>query len=103
MTPIQVAGHTLRAEDVQVYLRMNADGAMVANHGSTQSFADSAAYAVMLGQLLGDQLGVDGFVSMECTFKAGPCFVVLEASGEVVVLEPRTPADAASLREMLKL
>jgi hypothetical protein len=103
VTPIQVAGHTLRAEDVQVYLRMNADGAMVANHGSTQSFADSAAYAVMLGQLLGDQLGVDGFVSMECTFKAGPCFVVLEASGEVVVLEPRTPADAASLREMLKL
>ena len=103
VTPIQVAGHTLRAEDVQVYLRMNSDGAIVANHGSSQAFADSAAYAVMLGQLLGDQLGVDDFFSMECSFKAGQCFVVLEPSGEVVVLEPRTPADAASLRELLKL
>jgi hypothetical protein len=103
VTPIQVAGHTLRAEDIAVYLRMNADGAMVANSGSSQSFADSAAYAVMLGQLLGDQLGVDGFYSMECAFKAGPCFIVLESNGEVVVLEPRTAADAAPLREMLKL
>ena len=26
----------------------------------------------MLGQLLGDQLGVDGFCAMECSFKAQP-------------------------------
>ncbi len=103
VTPIQVAGHTLRVEDVQVYLRMSPDGTMVANHGSSQTFADSAAYAVLLCQLVGDQLGVEGFIAMECAFKANACFVVLEPSGEVVVLEPRTPADAASLREMLKL
>ncbi len=103
VTPIQVAGHTLRSEDFQVFLRMNRDGGVLASHGSSQEFADIAAYALRLAQLIGDGLGIERFVAMECTFKEGRCFLVLEDSGELVALKPRTNTDTSSLRELFKL
>jgi hypothetical protein len=103
VTPIQVGGHTLRSEDFQLFLRMNRDGAVVASHGSSQEFADIAAYALRLAQLIGDGLGIERFVAMECTFKDGRCFLVLEDSGEVVALKPRANTDSSSLRELFKL
>jgi len=103
VTPIQVAGHTLRSEDFQLFLRMNRDGAVVASEGSTQDFADIAAYALRLAQLIGDGLGIERFVAMECTFKEGRCFIVLEDGGEVVALKPRAQTDSSSLRELFKL
>jgi hypothetical protein len=103
VTPIQVAGHTLRSEDFQLFLRMNRDGAVVASQGSTQEFADIAAYALRLAQLIGNGLGIENFVAMECTFKEGRCFIVLEDGGEVVALKPRAQTDASSLRELFKL
>ncbi|HTB76559.1 MAG TPA: DUF4388 domain-containing protein [Polyangiaceae bacterium] len=103
VTPIQVAGHTLRSEDFQLFLRMNRDGVVLASHGSSQEFADIAAYALRLAQLIGDGLGIERFVAMECTFKEGRCFLVLEDSGELVALKPRTNTDASSLRELFKL
>jgi hypothetical protein len=103
VTPIRVAGHTLRSEDFQLFLRMNRDGAVVASHGSTQDFADIAAYALRLAQLIGDGFGIEKFVAMECTFKEGRCFILQEDSGEVVALKPRPQTDASSLRELFKL
>ncbi len=103
VTPIQVAGHTFRSEDFQLFLRMNRDGAVLASHGSSQEFSDIAAYALRLAQLIGDGLGIERFVAMECTFKEGRCFIVLEDSGEVVALKPRPQTDAGSLRELFKL
>jgi hypothetical protein len=103
VTPIQVAGHTLRSEDFQLFLRMNRDGIVLASHGSSQEFADIAAYALRLAQLIGDGLGIERFVAMECTFKEGRCFLVLEDSGELVALKPRTNTDTSSLRELFKL
>ena len=103
VTPIRVAGHTLRSEDFQLFLRMNRDGAVVASHGSTQDFADIAAYALRLAQLIGDGFGIEKFVAMECTFKEGRCFIVQEDSGEVVALKPKAQTDTGSLRELFKL
>jgi hypothetical protein len=103
VTPIQVAGHTLRSEDFELFLRMNRDGGVVGGQGSTQEFADIAAYALRLAQLIGDSLGVERFVAMECTFKEGRCFIVLEDNGEVVALKPRPQTDSSSLRELFRL
>jgi hypothetical protein len=103
VTPLYVAGHTLRNEDLQLYLRMNREGVVVESHGSTPEFADIAAYALQLSQLVGDQLGLERFAAMECTFKQGRCFIVLQDDGEMVALEPRTASDSTSLRELLGL
>jgi len=82
---------------------MNGDGAVVASEGSTQEFADIAAYALRLAQLIGDGLGCERFVAMECTFKEGRCFIVLEDSGELVAMKPLPQTDSSSLRELLRL
>jgi hypothetical protein len=103
VTPIHVAGHTLRSEDFQLFLRLSRDGVVVASQGSTQEFADIAAYALRLAQLIGDGLGIERFVAMECTFKEGRCFIVLEDGGEVVALRPRPQTDSSPLRELFKL
>jgi hypothetical protein len=103
VTPLQVAGHTLRSEDYQLFLRMNREGAVVESHGSSQAFADIVAYALQLSRLVGDQLGFEKFTAMECTFKNDRCFIVLQDDGEVVALEPQASVDSGSLREMLGL
>ena len=103
VTPIKVAGHMLRSEDFQLFLRMNRDGALVASHGGTQDFADIAAYAIRLAQLIGDGLGIERFVAMECAFKEGRCFILLEDGGDVVALKPKAQTDVSSLRELFKL
>jgi hypothetical protein len=103
VTPIKVAGHTLRSEDFQLFLRMNREGSILTSQGSSQEFADITSYALRLAQLIGDGLGVERFVAMECTFKEGRCFIVLEESGDVVALKPRPQTDATSLRELFKL
>jgi hypothetical protein len=103
VTPLHVAGHTLRSEDFRLFLRMNRDGTVIDSHGSTQAGADIVAYTLQLSKLIGDQLGLDRFAAMECTFKGGRCFIVVEKDEEVVALEPHASADASSLRELFGL
>jgi hypothetical protein len=100
VTPIQVGGHTLRGEDFHIVLRLGANGAVLMNQGSTEDFADMAAYAARLSELIGILLGVDRFVAMECVLKEGPCFIVMEDDGSVVALRPRPFADVSSVREL---
>jgi hypothetical protein len=103
VTPLQVAGHTLRSEDYRLFFRMNREGAVVDSHGSTQAFADIVAYALQLSRLVGDQLGLERFTAMECSFKDDRCFIVLQDNGEVVALEPHASVDSGALRELLGL
>jgi hypothetical protein len=102
-TPLHVAGHTLRREDYPLFLRMSRDGIVVESYGVTPGFADVAAYALRLSQLVGDELGLERLTSMEWTSKQGRCFIVLESDGNVVALEPHPGADTSSLRERLGL
>ena len=46
-------------------------------------------------------LGVERFIAMECSFKSGRCFMVLEEDGQVIALGPRPSVDVATLRELL--
>ena len=102
-TPIEVAGHVLRSEDFDVILRLNADGAIALNHGTSQDFADIVAYACRLSELIGSCLGAEQFVAMECTFKSGRCFIARESGGDVVALRPRPGADSNVIGSLLGL
>jgi hypothetical protein len=82
---------------------MSRDGIVVESYGVTPGFADVAAYALRLSQLVGDELGLERLTSMEWTSKQGRCFIVLESDGNVVALEPHPGADTSSLRERLGL
>jgi hypothetical protein len=100
-TPIEVAGHTLRGEDFAWVLRLSSTGTLILSQGATQDFADVAAYACRLSELVGMLLGVERFLAMECTFRRGRCFVVLEEDGQVVALGPRPSIDPGPIRELL--
>jgi hypothetical protein len=102
-TPVEVLGRGLRAEDFAMALRLEPDGSVSLNRGGRQEFADVVAYACRLSEVLGSQLGAERFVAMECTFKSGRCFVVLERDGAVVALRPEPAADCAGIRSMLGL
>jgi hypothetical protein len=100
-TPINVAGHVLRSEDFDLVLHLDPGGEITQNQGASQDFADIIAYASRLAELIGNHLGVERFRAMECIFKAGRCFVVLERDGDVIALKPRPSSDPSVLRELL--
>jgi hypothetical protein len=102
-TPVDVLGHVLRAEDFAMVLRLDACGSLEVNRGGSQEFADVAAYACRLSEIIGSHLGAENFVAMECSFKSGRCFVVGEPSGAVVALRPYPTADSSALRGLLGL
>jgi hypothetical protein len=102
VTPLQAAGHTLRREDFRFFLRMKHDGTVVAGDGGSADFADAVAYAVRLAQVIGDDLGLERFIALECTSKQSVCFIVIEDEG-VVALEPHVSTDLVSLRELFGL
>jgi hypothetical protein len=102
-TPVEVLGRGLRAEDFAMALRLEPDGSVSLNRGGRQEFADVVAYACRLSEVLGSQLGAERFVAMECNFKSGRCFVVLESSGAVVALRPEPAADCTGIRSLLGL
>jgi hypothetical protein len=100
VTPIEVAGHMLRSEDFEIALRLSSQGTVIERKGGTEEFADIVAYACRLTEILGQLLGIEPFVAMECSFKNSRCFVILEENGEVVALKPTPQADINSMREL---
>jgi hypothetical protein len=102
-TPVEVLGHVLRAEDFALVLRLDAGGSLEVNRGGSQEFADVAAYACRLAEIIGGHLGAERFVAMECNFKSGRCFVAVEPGGAVVALRPHASADGGTLRGLLGL
>jgi hypothetical protein len=102
-TPVEVLEHTLRSEDFQMVLRLDAEGSLQMIRGGSQEFADVAAYACRLTEIIGNHLGAERFVAMECSFKSGKCFLILEPSGAVVALRPLPTSDGSVIRALLGL
>jgi hypothetical protein len=103
VTPLEVAGHMIRSEDFEIVLRLSSKGTVVERKGGSEDFADIIAYACRLTEILGQLLGIERFVAMECSFKSSRCFVILEEGGEVVALKPTPQADFNSMRELFGL
>ena len=99
--------------DFSVMIRVGANGAIIKNKGGTEELAGVVAYAGRLVELVGDLLGLDKFVAMECAFKdvpgqaepgvSGRCLLFTEANGDSVALRPRPESNIQPLRESLGL
>ena len=102
-TPVEVLDHVLRAEDFATVLRLDPEGVLEVNRDGSQEFADVVAFACRLSEILGGHLGAERFTAMECNFKSGRCFVVLEPSGAIVALRPHSTSDGSAVRSLLGL
>lgn len=100
-----------------VMIRVAASGAVVTNKGGSEELAGVVAYAHRLIELVGDMLGLEGFIAVECAFKgsgqagegggraAGQerCLLFAEQNGDTVLVRPRAEGDLRALRETLGL
>jgi hypothetical protein len=109
--PVSIARNDALA-DFSVMIRVGPNGTIVKNKGGTEELAGVVAYTQRLIELVGDLLGLDRFVAMECTFKENPgqtpggatrCLLFSEANGDTVALRPRTESNIQALRESLGL
>jgi hypothetical protein len=98
------SGVSYRPEDFEHAVRMDAQGAIVSGHGAIEDHAELAAYCCRLGDLLGELLGMGKLQAIEASSRGYKrCFVVREASGDTVVLRPRSEVDPAKVRLQLNL
>lgn len=105
--------------DFAVMIRVAPNGSIIKNKGGTEELAGLVAYTQRLVELVGEVLGLDRFVAMECTFVedagaasspagaaggvAPRCLMFTEANGDTVALRPRPESNIQPLRESLGL
>lgn len=92
------------AQEVELALRLSKDGELLDRGGPPDDgFSDAVAYATQLTDLVGELLGVDGFISLELTFHQGKCLVYRQADGDTVALRPGPRGSIEVLRQKLGL
>jgi hypothetical protein len=112
----KAVGHTTDepAAALPMMIRVAGNGTVVANQGGAEELAGVVAYTHRLVDLVGDMLGLEGFIALECVFKAPPptggqtgwqhrCLLFTEPNGDTVLVRPRTDWDERALRESLGL
>jgi Domain of unknown function (DUF4388) len=114
-SPVQDAASIARNEalpDFSMMIRVNAAGTIVKSKSGTDEIAGVVAYTHRLVELVGELLGLERFMAMECTFKdpqgtalpgQSRCLLFTEANGDTVALRPRPESDIQPLRESLGL
>ena len=80
-------------------VRLDADGEVIQSDGDVSEFADAAAYAVRLAQLIGEGLGLEGFRGFECTAQSKSMITYLDDDGSVVAIEASARADLSAHRK----
>jgi hypothetical protein len=101
--PIQVLNQRLPRDVFEFALRLDGAGIVTLDVGTPEQTASLVAYVSRLGQWLGEHLGLDRFVAMECVLQSGSCFILREPDGHVLALKPKTPAVMMVLRELLEV
>jgi len=108
-------GTAEEAAELAVMIRVAGNGAVVTNQRGSEELAGVVAYTHRLVELVGDMLGLERFVAMECVFKGPPakangqataqerCLLFAEANGDAVLVRPRSEGDLRALRESLGL
>jgi hypothetical protein len=87
--------------DFALAVRLGSDGTVIASKGPADEFANIAAYACRLVEIIGELMGMEGFAGLECTFKEGRCFIVKEADGSVLAVKPTPQADLTLIKERI--
>jgi hypothetical protein len=101
--PPQSARAADSGADFPVMVRLSTQGAVLRNKGGTEELAEATAYAHRLVQLIGELLGLEEFVALECAFTNDRFIIFTEGDGDVVALRPRPDANLGALRERLGL
>jgi hypothetical protein len=81
---------------------LSADGKVIRG-GSSSDLPEAAAYAVELGDLVGEFLGLDGLRALEVEFETAHFLVGRATDGSVVAAKAGRPEDLNELKKELKL
>lgn len=81
-------------------VRMDPNGNVLTAKGDTEELAPIAAYAARLADLVGDMLGMESLVALECAFTDERLMLHRERSGNLVALKARPDQDLAAVREL---
>lgn len=91
-----------RNDAVKMMVMLSPDGTVLSAKGSdAEEFGAMAAYATQLAQLVGDDLGLEGFRELDCEFRRGRCVIYFDEGGNTVGVRPRPELPMARVREIL--
>lgn len=98
-TPVE----TLEESEYRQLAWIDRGGQVVQEVGAQIGFADAAAYAVQMSEVIGNLLSLGSFVGLECQQGSGSRFVYADGEGGIVACEPALGGTAAMLRRRLAL
>lgn len=92
-----------RPSDFEHFVRVDKRGRVLTGHGQVEELAALAAYAVRMGDLIGQLLQFGPSVALEATFSSGSFFVYRDHGGEIVGIKPQARMGLRQLRVRLNL
>jgi len=81
------------------FVRVDSEGNVVSARGSSSELAEMASYVARLGQLIGESLGMERFLALECVYDDARCVLGVESSGGVTALLAAHDADVSAIRK----
>ena len=96
--PVPSATASEEHEGVLRAVRLDAEGNMLSHIGAVGDFADVSSYAVRLCSLIGEALGLEEFVGIECSSDE-KTFLSFWDDDTIVALEARSNADVDAYRK----
>jgi hypothetical protein len=87
----------------QAFVRLDAEGNVVASRGDVEELSQVASYAARLSELIGDALGMTSFSGLESTHEAGRHVIHVDAERGVVALRAPLSADLSAIRKKFDL
>jgi hypothetical protein len=84
--------------DILRAIRLGREGEVLQKEGEVGDFADATSYALRLIQLIGDGLGLDPFVGLECTSE-DKVMICYAENDTIVALEASPKADLRGYRQ----
>jgi hypothetical protein len=81
-------------------VRLDPNGNVLTAKGNTEELAPVAAYAARLADLVGNLLGLEGLVALECVFADERLIMHRERTGNLIALKARPDQDLSALREL---
>jgi hypothetical protein len=102
-TPTNGTAADWHVDDFEVAVRLAPNGDVLDSRGTVENFADMAAYAARIAEILGDLLGLEGFRGLEAASRKGRCLILMEQEGTVLAVKPSPRADVSLIKERIGL
>lgn len=86
---------------VRAAVRIDPSGNVLSSKGESEELSQVAAYAARLAELVGDELGMQGLVSVEVMQRRSRTLIYREKSGNTFALSASPETDLSQVRERL--